>query len=152
MLLLSHEHRSPAHDLALVLTTLLAPDNLKFSKHKEIKGEAAYGRYANYDAIEVPFTDAIPGDYDGLMGVPITFLDKYNPDQFEILGRSENEDLYGLKTRVYTTKECQEAYFRLFGKKGTYDMNATPVLDGRKVYQRVFIRRRAPDTPRGTRK
>ena len=61
-------------------------ENLKFSKHKEIKGKAAYDRYDNYDAIEVPFTDAIPSDYDGIMGVPITFLDKYNPDQFEILG------------------------------------------------------------------
>lgn len=60
--------------------------NLRFSKHKEIKGKAAYGRYDNFDAIEVPFTDAIPSDYDGTMGVPITFLDKYNPDQFKILG------------------------------------------------------------------
>ena len=60
-------------------------DNLKFSKHKEIKGKAAYDRYDNYDAIEVPFVDAIPSDYDGVMGVPITFLDKYNPDQFEII-------------------------------------------------------------------
>jgi hypothetical protein len=127
-------------------------DNFKFSKHKEIKGKAAYDRYANYDAIEVPFTDAIPCDYDGHMGVPITFLDKYNPEQFEILGRSENEDLYGLKTRVYTTKECREAYLRLFGKKGTYDMNATPVLDGRKVYQRVFIRRRCVRRDKGNQK
>lgn len=124
------------------LPLMTMADNLKFSKHKEVKGKSAYDRYDNYDAIEVPFTDAIPNDYEGAMGVPITFLDRYNPDQFEILGRSENEDLYGLKTRVYTTKECQEAYFRLFGKKGTYDMNATPVLDGRKIYQRVFIRRR----------
>jgi hypothetical protein len=61
-------------------------ENLKFSKHKEIKGKAAYDRYDNYDAIEVPFTDAIPSDYTGMMGVPITFLDKYNPDQFEIIG------------------------------------------------------------------
>ena len=50
------------------------------------RGKPAYNQYANYDAIEVPFTDAIPSDYDGAMGVPITFLDKYNPDQFEILG------------------------------------------------------------------
>lgn len=124
------------------LPLMTMADNLKFSKHKEIKGKTAYDRYANYDAIEVPFTDAIPSDYDGVMGVPVTFLDKHNPEQFEILGRSENEDLYGLKTRVYTTKECQEAYHRLFGKKGTYDMNATPVIDGRKVYQRIFIRHR----------
>jgi hypothetical protein len=68
------------------LPLMTISENLKFSKHKEIKGKSAYERYDNYDAIEVPFTDAIPRDYDGLMGVPITFLDKYNPDQFEILG------------------------------------------------------------------
>ncbi len=60
--------------------------NLRFSKHKELRGKAAYDRYDNFDAIEVPFTDAIPSDYDGTMGVPITFLDKYNPEEFEILG------------------------------------------------------------------
>lgn len=60
--------------------------NLRFSKHKVLRGKAAYDRYDNYDAIEVPFTDAIPSDYDGAMGVPITFLDKHNPEQFEILG------------------------------------------------------------------
>ena len=59
-------------------------DNIKFSTHKKIKGQK-YKNYENYDAIEVPFTDAIPSDYDGVMGVPITFLDKYNPDQFEII-------------------------------------------------------------------
>ena len=60
-------------------------ENLKYSKHKEIKGKKAYDKYDNYDAIEVPFTDAIPNDYGGVMGVPITFLDKYNPAQFEIV-------------------------------------------------------------------
>ena len=64
-------------------------DNVKFSKHKEVRG-IGYKRYDNYDAIEVPFTDAIPADYDGVMGVPITFLDKHNPEQFEILGTSDN--------------------------------------------------------------
>ena len=68
------------------LPLMTMADNLKFSKHKEIKEKADYDRYDNYDAIEVPFTDAIPSDYDGVMGVPITFVDKYNPDQFEILG------------------------------------------------------------------
>ena len=48
-----------------------------------------YRKYDNYDAIEVPFTDAIPSDYDGMMGVPITFLDKYNPKQFEILSLTQ---------------------------------------------------------------
>jgi len=126
------------------LPLMTTAENLKFSKHKEIRGKTAYDRYENYDGIEVPFTDAIPSDYDGVMGVPLSFLDKHNPEQFEILGRSENEDLYGLKTRVYTTKECRAAYRRLFGKDGTYDMNATPVVDGRKVYQRIFIRHRRP--------
>ena len=59
-------------------------DNLKFSKHKEIKAEG-YPQYVNYDAIDVSYTDAIPDDYNGKMGVPITFLDKFNPDQFEII-------------------------------------------------------------------
>ena len=72
------------------LPLMTMEDNLRFSKHKEIKGKAAYDRYDNYDAIEVPFTDAIPSDYDGVMGVPITFLDKYNPDQFEIVGTSDD--------------------------------------------------------------
>lgn len=98
--------------------------------------------YDNYDAIEVSKVAEIPADYDGAMGVPITFLDKYNPDQFEILGMCENKDLYGLKTRVYSAQECHETYFALFGKKGTYDLNAAGVIDGRKVYQRILIKRR----------
>jgi hypothetical protein len=69
------------------LQLMTMADNLKFSKHKELRGKAAYEHYDNYDAIEVPFTDAIPSDYDGVMGVPITFLDKYNPEQFEITGK-----------------------------------------------------------------
>ena len=60
-------------------------DNLKFSKHKEIK-DNGYQEYDNYKAIDVSFTDAIPSDYDGVMGVPISFLDKYSPEQFEIVG------------------------------------------------------------------
>lgn len=67
---------------ALQLMTMA--DNIKFSKHKEIRG-AGYQTYDNFDAIEVPFVDAIPSDYVGVMGVPISYLDKHNPDQFEIL-------------------------------------------------------------------
>ena len=69
------------------LPLMTMADNIKFSKHKEIKGKE-YAHYDNYDAIEVPFTDAIPNDYEGVMGVPISFLDKYCPEQFEILGIS----------------------------------------------------------------
>lgn len=64
------------------LALMTMADNLRFSKHKELKGKTAYDRYDNYDAIEVPFTDAIPSDYDGVMGVPISFLDKYCPEQY----------------------------------------------------------------------
>ena len=69
-------------------------DNFRYSKHKEIRGKTAYDRYDNYDAIEVPFTDAIPSDYDGVMGVPISFLDKYCPEQFEILGLDDHRLVY----------------------------------------------------------
>lgn len=65
------------------LQLMTMADNIKYSKHKEIR-ETGYQKYDNYDAIEVPFTDAIPSDYDGVMGVPISFLDKYCPEQFEI--------------------------------------------------------------------
>lgn len=121
-------------------------DNLKYSKHKEIKGRDAYDRYDNYDAIEVPFTDAIPSNYDGVMGVPISFLDKYSPEQFVILGMCENEDLYKMKTKKYSGAECKQAYLDKFGKKGTYDLNASGVIIRHglmeKVYQRVFIKHR----------
>ena len=105
-----------------------------------------YPKYDNYDAIEVSKTVDIPEDYDGVMGVPITFMDKYCPEQFEILGMCENENLYGLKTRVYNRTECQNAYYAKFGKKGSYDLNASGVLTlggiQEKVYQRILIRKR----------
>lgn len=110
-----------------------------------------YPTYENYNAINVNKTGEIPIDYEGIMGVPITFMDKYNPDQFEILGMCENEDLYALKTKVYTTAECKQAYFAKFGKNGTYDLNASGVIikDGiqEKVYQRILIRNKKPQKP-----
>lgn len=60
-------------------------DNLRYSKHKDLR-ECGYIKYENFDAIEVPYVDAIPSDYDGTMGVPSSYLDKYNPEQFEIIG------------------------------------------------------------------
>ena len=66
------------------LSLMTADDNIKFSKHKEIRN-MGYCEYDNHNAIEVPYTDAIPSDYDGIMGVPISFLDKYCPEQFEII-------------------------------------------------------------------
>lgn len=67
------------------LQLMTMSDNIKFSKHLDIR-EKGYLKYDNYDALDVSYTDAIPSDYSGAMGVPISFLPKYNPDQFEILG------------------------------------------------------------------
>ena len=91
-------------------------DNLKFSEHKSIR-EQGYPKYDNFDAIEVSYTDAIPKDYDGIMGVPITFLDKYNPDQFEIVGEFNH------------------------GKDGDFDL-AAPTINGKSIYKRVAIRKK----------
>jgi hypothetical protein len=99
-------------------------DNLKFSKHKEIKGSNGYQRHDNYDAIEVPYTDAIPSDYDGVMGVPISFLDKYCPEQFEIIGASNNGAV-DMKLKLPHFKSHNE-----------------PFVNGQKIYQRIFIRHR----------
>ncbi|WP_264622216.1 adenine-specific methyltransferase EcoRI family protein [Moraxella macacae] len=124
------------------LQLLTMEENLRFNK--KIQGKNAYQQYDNYNAIEVPVTSAIPSDYDGVMGVPISFLDKYCPEQFEILGMCENEDLYNLKTKVYSSQEKNDAYFAKFGKKGNYDLNASAVLETNnrleKVYQRILIR------------
>ncbi len=85
------------------LNLMTMEDNLKFNK--KLKGKISYDHYDNYDAIEVPLTDAIPRDYDGVMGVPISFLDKYSPEQFEILGITDRENVHGLRTKVYTRED-----------------------------------------------
>ena len=94
------------------LSLMTMADNLRFSKHKELRGKEAYDHYDNYDAIEVPFTDAIPSDYEGVMGVPISFLDKYCPEQFEILGLDryiENNPIPGKRFTI----GGQEIYARI---------------------------------------
>lgn len=69
---------------------------------KKVIRENGYPEYDNYDGIEVAYTEAIPSDYAGLMGVPVSFLDKYNPEQFEILGITKTwDDATGLKTKTY---------------------------------------------------
>jgi len=89
------------------LPLMTMAENLKYSKHKEIKGKRSYDKYDNYDAIEVPFTDSIPSDYKGVMGVPITFLDKYNPEQFEILGNSNvRGEREHLMNKVKSATDC----------------------------------------------
>ena len=80
------------------LSLMTMEENIMYSKHKDIRGKG-YAKYDNYHAIEVPYTDAIPADYDGAMGVPITFLDKYCPEQFEILGITKT--WFGGANKVY---------------------------------------------------
>ena len=115
-------------------------DNLRFSKHKELKGKAAYDRYDNYDAIEVPFTDAIPSDYDGVMGVPISFLMKYCPEQFEILGQTQGDSGKELGLRPYP-RELKKLNPSLRDGQLYYLENGIP----QKPYARVLIRKIASD-------
>ena len=84
-----------------------------------------FPRYDNYDAIEVPKTAFIPCDYDGVMGVPITFLDRYNPAQFEILG---NSDMFAGEIVING---------KLNKNPGRFYVN------GKRMYDRILIRRRA---------
>ena len=118
--------------------------NTPLDLYKEYSND--YQKYDNYDAINVDKTCDIPMNYDGVMGVPDTFLEKYCPEQFEIVGICENKDLYGLKVKKYTADECKNAYFAKFGKNGTYDLNASAVLykNGflEKLYSRILIRKR----------
>lgn len=117
------------------LSLMTMEENIMYSKHKEIRGKG-YQHYDNYDAIEVPFTDAIPSDYDGAMGVPISFLDKYCPEQFEILGMAKRgAGDPALKSKVYTKNDYPNYS----------DLNATPTLwgaDGKlfNTYPRILIK------------
>jgi len=105
------------------LPLMTEADNIKFSKHKQVK-DVGYQKYDNYDAIEVPFTDAIPSDYGGVMGVPISFLNKYNPEQFEIVGLAAGNirGLAGIPTKT--------------GKDGPY-------INGKLKYGRILVRHRS---------
>lgn len=85
-----------------------------------------YPKYDNYDAIEVSKTSDIPYDYDGVMGVPITFLDKYNPEQFEILGMAASA---GYNAQIV-------------GIKFAGEKDARPLINKKNTYARIFIQRR----------
>ena len=139
------------------LALMSEADNIKFSKHKDVKG-VGYTKYDNYDAIEVPFTDAIPADYAGVMGVPISFLSKHNPDQFEILGATQR----GCHDAVPDTRKYDDYWEvkpsgELTGSSGgkTNENANLEGNDGKKnyftnkegrviqsAYQRIFIRHR----------
>ena len=119
------------------LQLMTMADNIKHSKHKELRGRKDYIHYENYDAIEVPFTDAIPSDYDGAMGVPLTFLDKYCPEQFEIIGHPHGD--YGLELGLKPFPRELKAK-----NKGLRDGDLYYMKDGKPElpYRRILIRKK----------
>lgn len=114
-------------------------DNKRFNK-KIQQNPGSYLKYDNYDAIEVPFTEAIPNDYSGIMGVPITFLDKYNPDQFEIIGITDREKENSIRTKTYTKKDSP--------KYGDLNRRAALIIEGelKPVYARLLIKHKNPQS------
>ena len=104
-------------------------ENNKHSKHKELREKKEYSQYVNIDAIEVSHIDSIPSDYTGKMGVPVSFLDRYCPEQFEILGISL---VLGINKPKDLPKEKQGGpAFYLF-EDGEY----------KRMYTRILIRKK----------
>ena len=117
------------------LQLMTMEDNIRFNK--KMKGQTAYIHYANYDAIDVPFTELIPEDYRGIMGVPKSFLDKYCPEQFVIIGCAEGD----------SGKELGLAPFNRELKKlnpSLRDGQLYYMIDGKpeKPYARILIRKK----------
>jgi hypothetical protein len=132
------------------LQLMTTADNLRFNK--KMQGKPAYETYDNYDAIEVPFTNAIPSDYEDVIGVPISFLDKYNPEQFEILGTSDNglvDDKF--KKTLGLTKEFIDDYYKAGGTGAYKEGNPTAGYYENNVakmaYKRIFIQHKKPIKP-----
>lgn len=96
-------------------------------------GRIEYPHYDNYDAIEVPFVECIPSDYDGIMGVPLTFLDKHCPTQFSIEG-----------SQRWDKSDAVRSAYR--GRKETADKDLKTTINGKETYDRIFIRRRTRPT------
>ena len=120
------------------LQLMTMSENFKHSKHKEIRGKKEYIHYENYDAIEVPFSDAIPSDYNGVMGVPISFLDRYCPEQFEIIGQTQGDSgkELGLKPFPRELKKLNPSLRD--GQLYYIDENGIP----QKPYARILIRKK----------
>ena len=122
------------------LRLMTMADNLRFNR--KMQGKEAYDHYDNYDAIEVPYTDAIPSDYDGVMGVPISFLDKYCPEQFEIVGSFNASSLEEKEANCYvpsTDTECMV--------NGKVILWNEPVVNKNPLYKRICIRKRIATSP-----
>lgn len=129
------------------LSLMTMADNIKFSRHNDIRGKE-YQKYDNYDAIEVPYTDAIPSDYDGIMGVPISFLDKYCPEQFNITGITKTWFGGACKTypeQTQISKDGKESTVTKLNDGATLVLDTPPEnetyykVDG-KLYSQVYAR------------
>ena len=99
-------------------------------RFQRMYGSAEYRHYDNFDAIEIPFSEYIPSDYDGVMGVPISFLDNLNPTQFRIIGNTTRTGFPELRTRIYTESDSP-----LFA-----DLNACAVVKVGERYVRNYVR------------
>jgi len=101
-----------------------------------------YPKYDNYDAINVDKVSEIPCDYDGVMGVPITFLDKYNPDQFEIIGLGISNSGIEIGVKPYSPEH--KKYRKEIQKRGAVDGDLYMMIDGVVTvpYARIIIRRK----------
>ena len=119
------------------LKLMTMTENLKHNK--KMASKSVYDRYDNYDAIEVPYTDAIPGDYDGIMGVPISFLDKYSPEQFEIIWQASGNSYANMPPDVL---EYVKFIPHVPGAEGAGQ--GVGVVNGKKVYSRILIQHRKP--------
>lgn len=119
------------------LPLMTMEDNIMYSKHKEIKGKG-YVHYENYDAIDVPFYDAIPSDYNGLIGVPRSFLDKYCPDQFEIIGNAEGDAGKELGFKPYPRELRKLNKSLRDGQPYYFDEDGKP----QKPFGRIIIRKK----------
>ena len=93
-----------------------------------------YPKYDNYNAIDVSKTKEIPMDYPGAMGVPISFMDKYNPDQFEILGITDRQNSSGLKTKKYTAADTPD--YSTMNRRGAIRVGQ----ELKPTYVRILIR------------
>ncbi len=112
-------------------------DNLRYGKHVEVKAHG-YIHYENYDAIDVPYTDAIPADYDGNMGVPLTFLDRYCPEQFEIIGQTQGDSGKELGLKPYPRELKKLNKSLRDGQLYYIDEDGIP----QKPYARILIRKK----------
>lgn len=124
------------------LPLMTMEENIKFSKHKEIR-ERGYQQYDNYEAIEVPFTDAIPYDYKDVMGVPISFLDKYCPEQFEIVNANDYRRTDKVPIKAHGLIKDKEAIITTFNQKDLDIQNNINNGGGgqRTTYARICIKR-----------